>query len=64
MGQTSVNIILYNFNNISSMNDEEMTYEFFENNMDRNYEISGYDQVKMKRSKIVKYLRILKNTYY
>ncbi len=63
MGQSKVNLILYNFNNIDSMKLNEVTYEFFENSMDKNYEISGYDNNKLKRSEILKYLRVLRNTY-
>ena len=63
MGQSQVNLILYNFNNIDSMKLHEVTYEFFENSMDKNYEISGYDNINLKRSEIFKYLRVLKNTY-
>lgn len=63
MGQSQVNLILYNFNNIVSMELNEITYEFFENSMDKNYEISGYDNTNLKRSKMLKYLRVLRNTY-
>ncbi len=38
----------YNFNNMYDMESGEMNpinYEFFENNMDRNYEIVAYDRV-------------------
>jgi hypothetical protein len=66
VGQYScASITLYNYNNIDSIltNDDELTYEFFEENMDRNYEIAAYDEVVLKRSQITKYLRMLKNTY-
>jgi len=71
--RSNTSIILYNFNNIESnssnssnsvsLKDDELTYEFFEENMDRNYEIAAYDKVKLKRNEIKKYLRMLKNTY-
>jgi hypothetical protein len=56
-------VVLYNFNNMEGDHTDNLTYEFFENNMDRNYEIAAYDEVKLKRSQITKYLRMLKNTY-
>jgi hypothetical protein len=58
-----INIILYNFNNLEGTNDDELTYEFFESQTDRDYEVVAYDGVKLKRRQIKKYLRILKNTY-
>ena len=56
-------IVLYNYNNTDNMYTDDMTYEFFEENMDKNYEIAAYDEVKLKRSQITKYLRMLKNSY-
>ena len=54
-------IILYNFNNISEMECNDITYEFLEEHMDINYEIAGYDKVKVARLEIVKCLKMLKN---
>jgi|688.fasta_scaffold596008_1 hypothetical protein len=56
-------IILYNFNNLEGTHDDDLTYEFFEEHIDRDYEVAAYDDVKLKRSQIKKYLRMLKNTY-
>ena len=56
-------IILYNFNNISEMECNDITYEFLEENMDINYEIAGYDKVKVERLEIVKCLKMLKNIF-
>ena len=56
-------IILYNFNNISEMECNDITYEFLEENMDINYEIAGYDKVKVARLEIVKCLKMLKNIF-
>ena len=58
-----VNVILYNFNNTDGMTTDEVSYEFFESHIDKNYEISGYNDIKLNRFHIVKYLRILQNTY-
>ena len=54
-------IILYNFNNINEMNCNDITYDFLEEHIDINYEIAGYDNVKVRRLELVKYLRMLKN---
>ena len=57
-------ITLYNYNNIVNLSvTSELTYEFFENNMDLNYEIAGYDDYKLNKNKIMSYLRMLKNSY-
>jgi hypothetical protein len=48
---------------LEGTNDDELTYEFFESQTDRDYEVVAYDGVKLKRRQIKKYLRILKNTY-
>lgn len=63
MSNNRANVILYNFNNTDKINIDELTYEFFENLIDKNYEISGYDDIRLNRSRIVKYLRMLRNTY-
>ena len=64
----NTSMTLYNFNNLdgfpyNEVNDDELNYEFFEDHMDKNYEIAAYDGVKIKRSKIKKSLRMLKNMY-
>lgn len=60
-------VTLYNFNNLhdyhNNIDYSELTYEFFEQHMDRNYEIVAYDNVKISRSEIKKYLNILKKMY-
>ena len=61
--RSKTSIILYNFNNVEGYSDDELTYEFFESRIDRNYEVAAYDNVRLKRHQIIKYLRILKNTY-
>jgi hypothetical protein len=62
IGKSKVNIILYNFNNIQQTHLNDITYEFCENNMDNNYEIAGYNECTMKRSEMLRYLRLLKTT--
>ena len=58
-----VNITLYNYNNICNENDNALTYEFFEDNMDKQYEIAGYDNVTINRNTIIQCLKLLKTTY-
>jgi len=64
LGKSNSNIILYNFNNITQTNVDEITYEFLEHNMDQNYEIAGYNDYKPKRSEILTYLRMLRMLHY
>ena len=59
----NVSVTLYNYNNIDEMADSDLTYDFFEEQMDHQYEIVAYDDVKLKRSQTVKYLRMLQSTY-
>lgn len=61
--KSNVSVILYNYNNISELNDKDVTYELFESQMDHQYEIAAYDKIGLKRSQIVKWLRMLKNAY-
>ena len=57
-------ITLYNFNNLEGLDtDSELTYEFFEEHMDHQYEISGYDYIKISNRELKSYLRILQNIY-
>ena len=64
----NASIVLYNYNNIdgitsSELKDDDLTYEFFEEHIDINYEVAAYDDVKLKRKQIRKYLRMLRNMY-
>ena len=59
------NIILYNFNNIddsdgNSLANSDLTYEFFEEQMDRDYELGGYDNLKPTRSELIRFIRMVK----
>jgi hypothetical protein len=65
VGSNDVNITLYNYNNINinDINDETLSYEFFEKNMDIHYEISGYDNVILKRKQFKKTVTMLKESY-
>lgn len=63
MPERKANVILYNFNNTYDKKTNELTYEFFEDLMHKNYEISGFDNIILKRSRVVRFLRLLKNAY-
>lgn len=56
-----INITLYNFNNIEPNKPYNLTYEFFESQMDNNYVITGYDYTDAKY--LVNYIRLLKKMY-
>ncbi len=61
---TFKSITLYNFNNLEGLDtDSELTYEFFEEHMDHQYEISGYDYVKIGNRELMSYVRMLQATY-
>lgn len=68
--KSNTSIILYNYNNIDVnsreqhvQNNDELTYDFFEKYMDKNYEITAYDKVRLDRVQIKKYLNLLKYIY-
>ena len=58
----TVTVTLYNYNNITA--EQNLSYEFFENNMDPNYEIIAFDDVNtVKKKSILKYLSMLRHMY-
>lgn len=59
----NISIILYNYNNISNELSDDLTYDFFEDQMDSSYEIVAYDRVTLNRDLMVKNLNMLKNMY-
>lgn len=56
----NVNEILYNYDNLSE-NPNEITFDFL-NEYDH-YEISGYNNKKLKRRRLLRNLRMLRNVY-
>ena len=54
---------MQNASQSSTCNNDGESNEFFEEQMDHQYEIVGYDDVKLKRSQTVNWLRMLQNTY-
>ena len=63
VGYNNINIILYNFNNTYDMDLDDLTYEFFEKHMNTNYEIGGYNDLKCRRKNMIRWLRMLQNSY-
>lgn len=60
--KNSVSYSLYNYDNLPNESNN-ITYEFLNECDDRAYEISGYDNQKLKRSVLLKYLRSLRNVF-
>jgi len=57
-----VNEILYNYDNLPE-NPNEITYDFLHDYDHSDYEISGYNSKKIKRSRLLKNLRMLRNIF-
>jgi hypothetical protein len=58
----TVNEILYNYDNLPG-DSNKITFEFLEKYDDPTYEISGYDDQKLRRKKLIRNLRMLKNVF-
>lgn len=58
----TVNEVLYNYDNLPSSSNE-ITFDFLKEHDDRAYEISGYNGFKLKRKRIVRNLRMLRNVF-
>lgn len=58
-------LTLYNYNNLTGVDTNDYSFEFFEEYMDRKYEIAGYDGMKLSftstRNTIRDFLRLMKN---
>ena len=57
-----VNEILYNYDNLPD-NSNEITFEFLQEYDNRDYEISGYNDKKLKRGRLLRNLRILRKIF-
>lgn len=57
-----VNEILYNYDNLPE-NPNEITFDFLNENDYPAYEISGYNNQKMDRKRLLKNLRMLRNIF-
>ena len=58
----SVNETLYNYDNFPN-DSNEITFEFLHNYDHSDYEISGYDNKKLHRNRLVKNLRMLRTIH-
>ena len=58
----TVNEILYNYDNLPH-NSKDITFAFLEKYDDPVYEISGYNGQKLRKKKLIKNLRMLKNVF-
>lgn len=57
-------VTYYNFNNLYDLHKYNLngnSYEFFENNMDKNYEVVGYDHSPLEYRSLRKEIKLLKN---
>lgn len=59
----NVSIVLYNYNNICDDDIDNITYDYFEEQMCANYEIAAYDGAKLTRDMMITNLKMLKNMY-
>lgn len=57
-----VNETLFNYDNLSN-NPNEITYEFLHDYDHRDYELSGYDNCKLRRKNLLRKLRMLRNIH-
>ena len=57
-----VNEILYNYNNFPE-NPDEITFDFLNENDHSDYEISGYNNKMLKRRRLLRNLRMLRNVF-
>ncbi len=57
-----INEILYNYDNLPA-DSSDITFEFLNNYEHSDYEISGYNGKKFKRTRILRNLKMLKNIY-
>ena len=58
-----INYTLYNFNNVSYYSQEELSYEFFERHMDKDYEIVGYDNAIVNKPTLYNLFDAIRNVY-
>ena len=58
----NVSYIMYNYDNLPFLSND-VTFEFLSDYADVVYEISGYDNKKLKRRNLLRYLIILRNVF-
>ena len=57
-----VNETLYNYDNLSN-NSNNITFEFLQEYEDKEYELSGYNNLKLSKKRLVRNLQILRNVF-
>jgi hypothetical protein len=57
-----VNEVLYNYDNFPE-DPDEITFDFLSQHDYEDYEISGYNNLKLKRRRLLKNLRMLRNVF-
>lgn len=60
--RNKINETLYNYDNLSN-HSNEITYEFLHDYDHSDFELSGYDNRKLRRGRLLKNLRMLRNVY-
>jgi hypothetical protein len=58
-------VTYYNFNNLYNLETGDLkllNYEFFENNMDKNYEVIGYDEVSLEYNSLRSRIKLLRSS--
>ena len=55
----TTSVVLYNFNNIKRLKLAELSYEYLETLIDKNYEISRYDRIPLRTKSFMRYLDML-----
>ena len=58
-----INYTLYNFNNVATYSQEELSYEFFERHRDKDYELVGYDNATFNKTTLYNLFDVIKNIY-
>jgi len=60
--KNTVNEILYNYDNFP-INSVNISFEFLQEYDHSDYELSGYNDIRLKRKRLVKILRMLRNVF-
>ena len=60
--KNKVNEILYNYDNFPSESND-VTFDFLNDYYHSDYEISGYDKIKLRRKELLRNLRMLRNVF-
>jgi hypothetical protein len=59
-----IDVSLFNYNNITDWDLEDLTFEFFEENIDRDYEIIGYTNIEVySTSMLLKWIKMIRAFY-